>query len=152
MKSWRAPITTPKSTYQLLIAVVTQNETRVWSHGVEMNSHPEIVLPPDPERRHPHVRTGEDDHMHHRDSGTAEYFEAIVHAVSGAGRLLLVGHGKGKGSEMERFRSYLDLKYPRLAENVVGAIRVNLQAMTETEVLSMARDWYEQKIRTGEIS
>lgn len=151
MKSWRPPIVTPKSTYKPVIAVVTQHETRVWAHGADLNSHPEIVLPPDPERRHPHVRTGEDDHMHHRDSAEAPYFESIAHAVSGAGYLILVGHGKGNGSEMERFHAFLERKYPRLAETVIGALRVNLPAMTEGEVVSMAREWFDQQVRLGEI-
>lgn len=152
MKSWHPSVTTPKSTYQLAIAVVTQHETRVWAHGNEFNTRPEVVLPPDPERRHPHVRTGDDDHMHHRDSAEPAYFEAIAHAVAGSHRLLLVGHGKGKSSEMERFRGFLDHKYPRLAASVVGCLRVNLQAMTEAEILVMSREWYEQQIRLGAIS
>lgn len=151
MKSWHPSATTPKSSYQLVIAVVTQHDTRVWAHGNELNTRPEIVLPPDPKRRHPHVGTGTHDHMHHRDSAEPAYFEAIAHAVAGSNRLLLVGHGKGKGSEMERFRSWVEHKYPRLATSIIGTIRVNLEAMTEAEVLVMAREWFEQKVRAGEI-
>ena len=136
----------------MVIAVVTQKEARVWAHGTAYGTHPETILPPDPKMDHAHARTGNDDHMHHVDSGDPRFFERIAHAISGGGRLLLVGHGKGKGSEVDRFRKYLHDKYPRLSENVVGTLHVNLEALTEAEVLSMSREWFEQQVKAGQIS
>lgn len=135
----------------MAVVVVEKDGARVWAHGTEGHHEPEVVVPPDAKRRHPHVRTGEDDHMHHRDSGEPPYFEAIAHSVAGAGRLLLIGHGKGKGSEMERFRSYVEHKYPRLAANIIGSLRVNLEALTDHQILALARGWYEDQVRIGAI-
>ena len=52
-------------------------------------------------------------------------------------------HGHGKASAMLHFMQYLERKHPDLAEEVVDALDTNLLAMSEPEILAMARGWFE---------
>lgn len=144
--------TMEQSAYRLAIALITRKEARVWPHGTDHSSAAETIRPPDPKANHAHVRTGNDNHMHHVDSADKVYFDQIARALEGAGRLLLVGHGTGKSSEVDRFRGFLRDKKPHLARHVVGTMHVNLEAMTEPEVLAMARDWFVKQVKSGQIS
>lgn len=144
--------TMEQSSYRLAIALITKREARVWPHGTDQAAAGQTVHPPDPKANHAHVRTGNDDHMHHVDSGDKVYFEEIARVLEGAGRLLLVGHGKGKSSEVDRFSGYLRDKKPHLAKHVIGTMHVNLEALTEPEVLATARDWFVKQVKSGQIS
>jgi hypothetical protein len=55
---------------------------------------------------------------------------------------LLIGHGHGKASAMLHFMQYLERNHTDLAELVVDAIDTNLIAMTEPEILALARGWF----------
>lgn len=54
--------------------------------------------------------------------------------------MVLVGHGKGKGNEVEKFMGHLvETRSPLLAR-VVGTGVANLPAMTDGEVIAAARE------------
>jgi hypothetical protein len=44
---------------------------------------------------------------------------------------------------MVHFVQYLERKHPELARKVVDAIDTKFEAMTEPEILAVARDWFE---------
>ena len=46
---------------------------------------------------------------------------------------------------MLHFIQYLERKEPDLAAKIVDAIDTNLIAMTEPEILAMAREWFEAR-------
>ena len=57
---------------------------------------------------------------------------------------MLIGHGHGKAIEMMHLIQYLERKHPLIAVKVVDSIDTNLDAMTEPEILAMARKWFEE--------
>ena len=71
------------------------------------------------------------DHMHHKKIDDPAFFGAIADAISGAGTVLLMGHGKGKANAMLSFVQFLERKRPEVARLVEGAVDHDLEAMTD---------------------
>ena len=133
----------PDISGKFIILTVTKNETRLWATGIEKGKKPEtITAPVKPDRRHfrldPNLKGGGEIH----EAGI--YLEEISKAIGSAGEILLIGHGHGKASETLHLIQYLERKHPLTAAKVVDAIDTNLDAMTEPEILAMARKWFEE--------
>jgi len=126
-----------------VIAVVTQDETRIWTTGIDPGKKPETISAPADNLHHHHVRMAQHHGGHRADPNRAEYLEEIAQALSSAGQVLLIGHGKSKASSMLALVQYLERKHPDLALKVVGALDSNLDALTEPEILALAREWFE---------
>jgi len=52
-------------------------------------------------------------------------------------------HGKSKASSVLALVQFLERKHPDLARKVVGAIHSNVEALTEPEILALAREWFD---------
>ena len=131
----------PDITDKLVVVTITRDEARVWATGIERGMNPIKIFPPAALNSH-HFR---DDPKHHGRGdgpGVPRYYEEIVTAVGGASEILLIGHGHGKASAMLHFMQYLERNHTDLAELVVDAIDTNLIAMTEPEILALARGWF----------
>jgi hypothetical protein len=128
---------------RFVIAVVTQDDTRIWTTGIEPGKEPETIWAPADNLHHHHVRMAQHHGGHHADPNRPEYLEEIAQSLSSAGEILLIGHGKGKGNSVLALVQFLERKHPDLALKVVGAIDSNLDALTEPEILAMAREWFE---------
>jgi hypothetical protein len=131
----------PDITNKLVVVTITKDEARVWATGMERGMNPTKIFPPAALNAH-HFR---DDPKHHGRGdgpGVPRYYEEIVTAVGGASEILLIGHGHGKASAMLHFMQYLERNHTDLAELVVDAIDTNLIAMTEPEILALARGWF----------
>jgi hypothetical protein len=131
----------PDITNKLVVVTITRDEARVWATGMERGMNPTMLCPPAALNSH-HFR---DDPKHHGRGdgpGVPRYYEEIVTAVGGASEILLIGHGHGKASAMLHFMQYLERNHTDLAELVVDAIDTNLIAMTEPEILALARGWF----------
>jgi arginine repressor len=128
---------------KLVVLTVTRDETRVWATGIARGAIPVKVYAP-PARNSHHFR---DDPKHHGRGdgpGVPRYYEEIIAAIRGASQILLIGHGHGKASSMMHFVQYLERKHPDIAALVADALDTNLIAMTEPEILAMARSWCEE--------
>jgi hypothetical protein len=106
-------------------------------------SKPETIsLPVKADRKHfrldPNIKGSGEQH----EEGI--YLEQIAQAIAPAGEILLIGHGKGKGSEMLHLFQYLERKHPLIAEKVAGKLTTDLDSMTEPEVLKLSRRWFDQ--------
>ncbi len=128
---------------KFIVLTVTHNETRIWATGIEKGTKPEKIHAPEKaDRRHfrldPNIKGSGEQH----EAGI--YLEKIAQAINGAGEILLIGHGHGKASEMMHLIQYLERKHPLIAVKVVDSIDTNLDAMTEPEILAMARKWFEE--------
>jgi len=126
----------------LVVLTITKYETKVWATGTARGTIPTKIYAP-PEFNSHHFR---DDPKHQGRGdgpGVPTYFREIIQAIKGATEILIIGHGHGKASSMLHFIQYLERKEPDLAAKVVDAIDTNLIAMTEPEILAMAREWFD---------
>jgi hypothetical protein len=127
-----------------VVLTITKNETRVWATGVDRGTIPTKIFAP-PEYNSHHFR---DDPKHQGRGdgpGVPTYFREIIQAIKGASEILVIGHGHGKASSMLHFIQYLERKELDLAAKIVDAIDTNLIAMTEPQILAMAREWFEAR-------
>jgi hypothetical protein len=60
---------------------------------------------------------------------------------------LLLGHGEGKGSAVDKFKEYLSKEHPHLAGKVLDTLAVNLNAMSDHQITMNARQWFEKNFR-----
>ncbi|MEY2740130.1 MAG: hypothetical protein ACO26C_06670 [Ilumatobacteraceae bacterium] len=130
------------------VVVLTEREARIW-HGLppraDEHAHPtepERVEAPDQHRPHRHVRTGQFHRGHHLDHDDPRYFEDVVARLGDAERLLLVGHGRGRSNMARAFMDHVGRRHRTVARRVIGEIEGDLSALTEPEILEMARRWY----------
>jgi UDP-N-acetyl-D-mannosaminuronic acid transferase (WecB/TagA/CpsF family) len=133
----------PDLNNRFVIAVVTQADTRIWTTGIEPGKRPETISAPADNLHHHHVRMAQHHGGHHADPNRPEYFEEIAQSLSVAGEILLIGHGKGKANSMVALVQFLERKHPGVALKVVGALDSNLDALSEPEILALAREWFD---------
>lgn len=127
---------------KFVVITITEHEVRVWATGITRGFIPQKIYAPSGLNSH-HFR---DDPKHSGRGdgpGVPAYFKEIIAAVSGASEILIIGHGHGKASAMVHFVQYLERKHADLAKKVVDAIDTNFNAMTEPEILAVARDWFD---------
>ncbi|MGA0367635.1 MAG: hypothetical protein ACO3N1_10780, partial [Ilumatobacteraceae bacterium] len=86
---------------------------------------------------------------HDVDHDDPRFFEDVVEKISDATEILLVGHGAGKADYKDRFQAHLEHRHPEVAAKVVGNVDSDLNALTENQILSLARDWFDQYHRSG---
>jgi hypothetical protein len=128
-----------------LVAVeMARDEARVWLTGVESGAKPERITAPDEMTRHHHVREAQHHSGHDTDHASAAYYDSIAYAVAPASQIVLVGHGTGKADTMLKFTQFLERKHPDVALKVVGAIDADIEALTDNQILSLVRDWFDE--------
>lgn len=132
-----------------VVLTITRDEARVWTSGIDKWSHPDTIRAGDEMTQHHHVRQAQHHHGHDTDHANRDFFEEVAHSISGAHQILLIGHGKGKADQMLRLVQYLERHHPDVARRVVGAIDSNLMALTDREVLAIARTWLEDRRHLG---
>ena len=132
----------PDISEKFVVLTITQHETRVWATGIARGTIPEKIYAPPGLNPH-HFRSDPSHHGRGDGPGVPAYFEEIVKAISGASEILIIGHGHGKASSMLHFIQYLERKHATLAHKVVDALDTRLGALTEPEILAMAREWFE---------
>jgi hypothetical protein len=129
-----------------VVVALTTRDARVWSAGVAPGAKPEMFRSVGAHADHKHVRAAQGAHLHHRKIDDPVFFGAVADAISGAGSILLMGHGKGKANAMLSFVQYLERKHPLIAARVDGAVDHDLESMTEGQVLAAAREWHEHHV------
>lgn len=139
----QSSVTNPE---KLAIVAVTRDQAKVWRHGIGPEDLPEVVDAPI-EVDHRHRRTGQNHHGHDTDHEYPEYYEAISSLIREIDVVLLMGHGEGKGSAVEKFHKYLLKEHPQLAGKVLDILAVNLNAMSDNQITMNARQWFEKNFR-----
>lgn len=128
-------------TNKLVVAVVTRQETRIWATDAGRGEKPETITKV--EGRHQHVREGQHHGGHDSSKFDKPYYEAIAAELAPAAEILLIGHGVGKGNSMIALVQHLERHHADVARKVVGAVDENIVAMTEPELLAVAREWFD---------
>jgi len=127
-----------------LLVVINQSETLVFrSEGKDSV----------PERLHPYDPHGVLHHLNHesgRDVGSREpenltYYQAIAKTLVGADEILFMGNGTGASSAMTHMQDYLAKHHRDIADRIVGALTLDLEALTEGELLQRARTFFAQR-------
>lgn len=137
-----SPVDSPE-TLRLLV-VISQQETLVFQSG-EKGTIPERLHPFDPHgtlRQLKHTR-GSNASAHAPEN--LAYYEAIAKTLTHAQEVLLMGNGTGASSAMNHFLDYLEQHHKDTAAHLVGTLTVDLEALTEGQLLKEAREFYQNR-------
>jgi len=122
-----------------VVAAVPHDHARIWRLNGE-GSDPMFRLERPSDSPHRHVWPAQSHHGHASDTAEPAWFADLEHVLGSASTVVLVGHGKGKGNEVERFMGHLVATRSPLLARVVGTGVANLPAMTDAEVIAAARE------------
>lgn len=128
---------------KFVMIAITQDEARIWAAGLDKNSIPEKIYAPADKGSHHHVRQTQHQGGHSGDPKELGYFDVIAENVKDAAEILLIGHGEGKANAMLRFTQFIERNNPQVAKKIIGAADTNLNALTENEILAIARNWFD---------
>ncbi len=103
-----------------------------------------------PERLHPYDPRGVLHHLDHTRGGDIEsrapenliYYQQIAAALAGAEEILLMGNGTGGSSGMKHLQDFLATHHPEIANRIVGDLTLDLEALTEGQLLQEARAFF----------
>ena len=131
------------------VVAMTTRDARVWTHGIAPGTLPQVFVARGAHGNHRHVRAAQGAHLHHRKIADPVFFDSIARAISGAGSVLLMGHGRGRSNAMLSFVQHLERRHPSVAAVVDGAVDHDLEAMSDGQLLAAARDWHNQHVATS---
>ena len=128
---------------RFVVVALDRQEARVWTSGVAPGAKPELIHAPNHRAEHRHVREGQMNHGQNTANDESQFFERIAGALSGAGEILLIGHGNGKANTPQALHDYLNRKHHDLSTKVAGSVDGDLSALSEAQILAMARHWFD---------
>ena len=126
-----------KMTKKIFVAI-SKNHARVWAHGLEPHTKPEIVDEPNINAEYQTI-LNKFFNGRNRSLMSAAFAERVLAQVQQADELFLVGAGKGKASAVGNFVSYLRKQHPHFAEKVRRIETVDLENLSEGELLAAGR-------------
>ena len=132
--------------HRVAVAAVTRGVTKIWAVNDPSGTRPELVLPAPDDQRANHYRQVQRNNRNETDRFDREYFEEICALLAPANEILLVGHGTGKSNAMLKLVQYLERYHPSTAVKVVGAIDTHLESLSDSQILSYAKEWFAQPI------
>ena len=132
-----------------VVIAITRDEAKIWSDGFTKDSHPKKVHAPAKKGSHNHLRQTLHQSGHSEDPPEHGYFDVIANHVNGASEVLLISHGNASANAADRFIKFMKEHDAEFAQKIVGELDTNLNAMTDNEILSTARDWFNTFHRSG---
>lgn len=131
-----APVEAPD-----VLAAVDHHETRLYHLDVaaaDMAAH--TIRPRDPHHILHHLSHKDHPREHgQRSPEDQQYYQAVAAALAGAGRIVLVGHGKGHSNAAHHLAEYLAEHHRDIAARVVQDGVADLSAITAPQLLDVGR-------------
>lgn len=125
------------------LVVIDHHAARIFRSEMH-GAVPGQILPHQPADYFRHAHNSKDFSRGQEKPDPNSYFEPLAQALKGAGTILIMGSGKGAGSEMEQFAGWLPRHHPELARRVVGSLVVDQHHLTEAQLLAKAQEFYAQ--------
>ena len=100
---------------------------------------------------HPHGLWGSDQNLSHRHERDLpgqrapldhDYLERLSAAIAAAEAVLLLGHGQGQADVRRLLVAHLRRHHPQLLARIVGVVTVDDSALSEAELLALAREHF----------
>jgi hypothetical protein len=124
------------------LLVIDHHEARIF-HAEMTGAIPQRILPHQPEEFFRHAHHSKDFSRGQEKPDPTSFFEPIVKVLQAAGPILIFGTGTGTSSEMEQFVAWIKIHHPGLSHRVIGSLVVDEHHLTEGQLLSQAREFYD---------
>jgi len=125
-----------------LLIVVDHHGTKIFHVDLtndDTSAH--VIAPYDPHHFLHHLtHKDQDREQGQRAPEEPAYYEKIAEAVALGGKLVVVGHGKGKSNAAHHLTDYLLAHHPETYQRIVREIDTDLSAITTPQLLDLARD------------
>lgn len=126
-----------------VVAAIAFHRTSIYPTDASPGERPEHIVAPDP---HGHFQK-----VHHRagnprgiyEADSTAYWREIAEALSPAGAILLLGHGKGKANAAHHWLAYVERHRRDVAAKVVADVRVDLDHLDDEQVLGLAQRYFD---------
>lgn len=125
-----------------VVAVIDFRQATIYPTDASPGQRPEHIVASDPRGRFHkvHHQAGNPDGTYEDDS--PEYWRELTDALSPAGAILLLGHGKGRANASHRWVAYVEQHRKDVAAKVVADVRVDIDALDEAQVLRLAQYYF----------
>lgn len=124
-----------------VFVAISRNHARVWAHGLEPDSKPEVIEEAPVNREYRNILNqffnGRD-----RSTSTPSFTTKLYSKVRDADEIYLVGAGKGKASAIGNFVTHLRKYHPHVAERVRRMEKLDLESLTEAEIMAAGRKMF----------
>ena len=126
-----------------VVAVIDFHETVIYPTDAPPRQRPERLVATDPQGHFHKVH-----HQAGNPSGTYEddspaYWSDLTDALSPAGAILLLGHGKGKANASHRWVAYVEEHHKDVAAKVVADVRADIDHLGVNQVLGLAQYYFD---------
>jgi hypothetical protein len=142
------PTPVPDPTTVDLVVVIDHAGARVYPAVSEDGSAPREI-------HHLLHHLDRSDHDADREEGwpvDTRYFDAIAAALSGDGRIVVLGHGKGQSNEADHLMAYLFTHHGAVHARVAREIVADLPHLSVPQLLALARHALQPARENGPIS
>jgi hypothetical protein len=125
-----------------VVAVIDFHEAVIYPTDAAPRQRPERLVPTDPEGHfhEVHHHAGNPSGAYEDDSPA--YWRDLTDALSPAGAILLLGHGKGKANATHRWVAYAEQHHRDVAAKVVADVRVDIDHLEVKQVLGLAQYYF----------
>ncbi len=124
-----------------VFVAISRNHARVWAHGLEPHTKPEVIEEPAINAEYQTI-LNKFFNGRNRSLLSPAFAERVLSHIKDADEIYLVGAGKGKASAVGNFVTYLRKQHPLFAEKVRRIETVDLESLTEAEVMAAGRKMY----------
>ncbi len=124
-----------------MIVAIEHHAARIFRVEAEAGDVSEHTLKPhDPHHfRHHLTHKNEGAEAGQRASEDPAFYEQIAHELTGAGRIVVVGHGTGHSNAGHHLAEHLRAKHGDVAKRM-QEVTADLSATTDKQLLALARD------------
>ena len=125
----------PQTTAQDLVIVIDHASARIFPVGREAGAVPQELH----HLKHQIDRTQHDADRAETYPADTRFFDAVAAAVTGSGRIVVIGHGKGQSNEAHHLLAYLGAHHAAVHTRVAADLTADLPHSTVPQLMALAR-------------
>jgi hypothetical protein len=125
-----------------VVAVIAFRESSIYLTDASAGERPEHIVATDPRGRFHKVHHGAGNPSGTYEADSPEYWLELTEALTPAGAILLLGHGKGKANASHHWVAYVEKHRKDVAAKIVAEVRVDIDHLTDEEVLRLAQHYF----------
>ena len=129
----------PSPTQSDIIVAIDHAEAKVFhAHHARHGASADEIAPDAPQHFHHELdhAAHDADQKENRPQDTA-FFEQIAVACKAAGRIVLIGHGKGQSNEARHLDAYLKTHHPDVAARLLPGLVADLSHITDAQLIEL---------------
>ena len=125
-----------------VVAVIDFREATIYPTDASPGQRPERIVASDPRGRSHKVHHQAGNPKGTYEDDTPEYWRDLTEALSPAGAILLLGHGKGRANASHHWVAYVEEHRKDVAAKVVADVRVDIDHLDDAQVLRLAQYYF----------